>query len=305
MGIAGAGRGWQDGKMSMWWQWWRPGQFWPGGAGLIEILLLTVVFYFGIQFFKGTRGVQVLAGFLGAVVGLWSVTRVLHLDTLAWILQWLSGVATLGAIVIFQPEIRRVLAELGKQRVFGDAQRRKDIMDELLAAVKSLSEAKTGALIALEREIGTRAIQETGTRLDAEVSEELLCTLFFPRTALHDGGVIIEGERIRAAGCVFPLSSGGIEGRQGTRHRAAVGLSEETDAVVIVVSEETGAVSLAFKGKLTRGMDLERLERVLSALYVRGDRKSRWARAQRSLDLTAEGIARTNERMEREIEGNS
>ena len=274
--------------------WWSA--VWPGWGGVLEIVALAVLFYYGILFFKGTRGAQVLWGFLSALVIMLFVTKFFALDTLNWLLQQLMGSLMIAAIVIFQPEIRRVLAELGKQHVLG-RERKEDILDELLDAVFSLAQSKIGAIIALEREIGTRAIQETGTRLDAEVSSALLQTIFFPRTALHDGGVIIEGGRVRAAGCVFPLSSSTMGGKTGTRHRAAAGMSEETDALVIVVSEETGAVSLASGGRLIRGLDEARLRRYLSALFVRAKtRRNPLARLREELSL--ESIERTNDELE-------
>ena len=273
----------------------------PGWGGVIEIAVLSVLFYYAIRFFRGTRGAQVLLGFLTAVLAMLVLTRIFHLDALNWLLQQLSVSLVVALVVIFQPEIRRALAELGKQHVFS-TQRERGVLDEVVQAVARLAADKIGALIAIQREIGTRAVQETGTRLDAAVSAELLATIFFPRTSLHDGGVIIEGDRIRAAGCVFPLSPRDI-GKTGTRHRAAVGLSEETDAVVIVVSEETGAISLAYKGRLSRGLDEERLHRILAAVLLRGSQAlGRWQRFRQKLDLSTEGIARTEEIMEREFE---
>lgn len=274
----------------------------PGVGGLLEILVLGVLFYYSILFFRGTRGAQVLLGFITAVVAMLVLTRIFNLDTLNWLLQQLSVYLVVAFLVIFQPEIRRALAELGKQHVFASTERERGLLDEIVQAVSRLAADKIGALIAIEREIGTRAVQETGTRLDSAVSAELLTTLFYPRTALHDGGVIIEGDRIRAAGCVFPLSGRDI-GKTGTRHRAAVGLSEESDALVVVVSEETGAISLAYKGRLIRGLDEERLRRILSSVLLRGVKtQSRWQRFRQHLDLSAEGLARTEELMEREFE---
>ena len=284
-----------------WTDWLRHISF-PGLGGLLEILVLAVLFYYTILFFRGTRGAQVLLGFVTALVAMLVLTRIFSLDTLNWLLQQVSVYLVVAFVVIFQPEIRRALAELGKQHVFS-TQRERGMLDEIVKAVSLLAEGKIGALIAIEREIGTLAVQESGTRLDAAVSADLLATIFYPRTALHDGGVIIEGDRVRAAGCVFPLSSRDI-GKTGTRHRAAVGLSEETDALVVVVSEETGAISLAYKGRLIRGLDEERLRRILSSVLMRGGKstQSRWQRLRRNLDLSAEGLARTEELMEREFE---
>ena len=274
----------------------------PGFRGLLEMLVLSVVFFYAILFFRGTRGAQVLLGFVTAVVAMLVLTRIFNLDTLNWLLQRLSVYLVIAFVVIFQPEIRRALAELGKQHVFATSMRERGVIDEILQAVSRLAADKIGALVAIEREIGTRAIQETGTRLDAVVTSELLATIFFPHTPLHDGGVVVEGNRIRAAGCVFPLSGRDI-GRLGTRHRAAVGLSDETDALVVVVSEETGAISLAYKGRLIRGLDEARLRRILSSVLLRSAKtQSRWQRLRQNLDLTPEALARSEASMEREFE---
>jgi diadenylate cyclase len=274
----------------------------PGWGGLLEMLVLSVLFYYAIQFFRGTRGAQVLLGFVTAIVAMLLLTRMFNLDALNWLLQRLSVYLVVAFVVIFQPEIRRALAELGKQHVFASTMRERGVLDEILQAVSRLAADKIGALIAIEREIGTRAVQETGTRLEAVVTAELLCTLFFPHTPLHDGGVLVQGDRILSAGCVFPLSSHDI-GRLGTRHRAAVGLSDETDCLVIVVSEETGAISLAYKGRLIRGLDEARLRRILSSVLLRSAKtQTRWQRLKQNLDLSPEGLARTEEMMEREFE---
>ncbi len=275
----------------------------PHAGEWVEILILAVLIYYIILFFKGTRGAQVLLGFVTAVILALAITRIFNLDMLNWLLQRLSVYLVIAMLVIFQPEIRRALAELGKQHVFANSNRERGILDEIIEAVTALANDKIGALIALEREIGTRAIQETGTRLDSSVSSELLNTIFFPHTPLHDGGVIIADGRLKAAGCVFPLSSHRIAGNLGTRHRAALGISEETDALVIIVSEETGAISLAYRGRLVRGLDETRLRRILSSVLLRGAKnQSRWQRLRRNLDLSPEGLARTEELMENEIE---
>ena len=274
----------------------------PGVGGLLEMLVLAVLFYYAILFFRGTRGAQVLLGFATAMIAMLVLTRIFRLDTLNWLLQQFSVYLVVAFLVIFQPEICRALAELGKQRVFATSLRERGILDEIVEAVSRLAADKIGALIAIEREIGTLAVQESGTRLDAAVSADLLATIFYPRTALHDGGVIIEGDRVRAAGCVFPLSSRDI-GKTGTRHRAAVGLSEETDALVVVVSEETGAISLAYKGRLIRGLDEARLRRILSSVLLRDAKtQNRWQRLRHNLDLTPAALARTEDMMEREFE---
>jgi len=270
---------------------------WPWLTVAIQIVVLAVVYYYIMLFFRGTRGAQVLVGLgllLAVSIGL---TQILSLDALNWLLRRFSVYLAVALLVIFQPEIRRALAELGRQPVFVVPAERRTAIDHLVHAALTLSEHRVGALIAVEREIGTRAIQETGTRIDARVAPELLASIFFPHTPLHDGGVIVRGNRITAAGCIFPLSQKAeLHKTLGTRHRAAVGLTEETDAVVIVVSEETGNISVAYRGRLSRGLDEERLRRFLSALLLKGKTsESALRRAQKHLDLTPEGIAKVEQ----------
>jgi diadenylate cyclase len=243
----------------------------PDVLGWIEISILAALLYFVFRLFKGTRGSAILTGLIILFGILNAVTSISHLDVLNWILTKLMLYITLAVVVIFQPEIRRVLARLGRQpwRNNGMAAQ-KNLVEPILQSVKLLSKRKIGALIAIEREIGMRAIQDTGTKMNSLVSAELLSTIFFPHTPLHDGGVIISGDRICAAGCLFPLSQKEeLSKMLGTRHRAAIGITEETDAVVIVVSEETGAISIAYNGRLRRGLEEERLRRVLSSMLSR------------------------------------
>ena len=243
----------------------------PDALGWVEILILAGLLYFVFRLFKGTRGASILSGLIILFGVLIAITNLSNLDVLNWILSRLMLYISLAVVVIFQPEIRRVLARLGRQpwRNNGMASQ-KNLVEPIMQAVKILSKRKIGALIAIEREIGTRAIQDTGTRLNSIVSSELLATIFFPHTPLHDGGVIISGDRLCAAGCLFPLSQREeLSKMLGTRHRAAIGITEETDAIVVVISEETGAVSIAYNGKLRRGVEDERLRRVLSSMLRR------------------------------------
>ncbi len=267
----------------------------PEWTGVIEILVLAVVFYYVISFFRGTRGAAVLSGLVLLLILLMVLAHLLSLNTLSWLLQRFSVYLAVAFIIIFQPEIRRALAELGKQSVFNASAAEREVVDEVVKAVSDLAEQKIGALIAVEREIGTRHIQESGTRLDSIVTPELLTSIFFPHTPLHDGGVVIKGDRILAAGCVFPLSQRMELSRSlGTRHRAAIGFTEETDAVVIVVSEETGAISVAYKGRLSRGIDQDRLHRILASILSRSRQaKSPLRRMREKLDLTPQGVAKT------------
>lgn len=242
----------------------------PGVNGTIEILILAVIFYFLVKFFRGTRGAAVLTGLIILFTCLMVITRFTNLLILNWLLQKLMVYLALALVVIFQPEIRRALARLGRQGNFLAGKARRALADPIADAVMMLASRKTGALIAIEREVGTRGIQDTGTRLNSEVSAELLASLFYPGAPLHDGGVIISEDRIAAAGCVFPLTQrDDLTSDLGTRHRAAIGLTEETDTVVIVVSEETGIISIAYNGRLKRGFDGPHLRRVLSSFLGR------------------------------------
>lgn len=269
-----------------------------GITGAIEILILWVGFYYTILFFRGTRSAQVLTGLVALVLLLVLVTRFLHLDILSWILQRFSVYIAIALLIIFQPEIRRALAELGKQNMFNAAAPERETVDAIVEAAATLSARKIGALIAVERQIGTRGIMETGKPIDARVTAELLSSLFFPRTPLHDGGVVIRANRIAYAGCVFPLSQQPqISRAVGTRHRAAVGITEESDAIVVVVSEETGSMSIAFNGRLTRGVDENRLRRTLTAVLLRAQRAPprRFARVRRWLNLPKQEPAAAGE----------
>lgn len=269
-----------------------------------QVVVLAFVFYYIFLFFRGTRGAQVLMGLAVLLVLLLGSTHLLQWTELNWLARKFTVGLMLAFLIIFQPEIRRALAELGRQPVFSASAEKRTVIDSITQAIVLLAEHKVGALIAIEREIGTRSIQETGVRLDARIVPELLASIFFPHTPLHDGGVIIRGNRIMAAGCVFPLSHNvELHKTIGTRHRAAVGLSEETDAIVLVVSEETGVISVSYRGRLSRGLDEERLRRFLTALLKGKRSESAWRRAQEKLDLTPEGIAKSEERAEKEKNG--
>jgi len=244
----------------------------PTLAGWIEIFVLAAMLYYVFRLFKGTRGAAILTGLIIVYGALYAITVLSHLDILNWLLSRLMLYISLAFVVIFQPEIRRALAQLGRQPMWrsNGIASQKTLVEPVMQAVQLLSQRKIGALIAIEREIGTRTLQDSGTRINSVVSSEMLATIFFPHTPLHDGGVIISGDRICAAGCLFPLSQKEeLSKTLGTRHRAAIGITEETDAIVIVVSEETGAVSIAYNGRLRRGLEEDRLRRVLSSMLRR------------------------------------
>ncbi len=268
----------------------------PEWSGVLEILVLAVAFYYLIIFFHGTRGAAVLTGLVVLLVVLMFVTHVFHLNTLSWIIQHFTVYLVIAFVVIFQPEIRRALAELGTQPVFSGNTENREVVDDLVKAICQLADKKIGALVAIEREIKTRHIQESGTTIDSRLTPELLASIFYPHTPLHDGGVIVRGDRIMAAGCFFPLSQRyELSKSLGTRHRAAIGFTEETDAVVLVVSEETGTISIAYRGRISRGIDEHRLHRILNAILLRGRKQeSRLSRVKKQLDLSPEGLARTD-----------
>jgi diadenylate cyclase len=271
----------------------------------VEVLVLTCVFYYIFLFFRGTRSAQVLTGLVLVIMAFIGLTSWFNLDQLNWLLRYVSVYLAVAFLIIFHPEIRRALAELGKQNVFSSTGATYGGVDHIVRAVSTLSDRRIGALIAIQQKIGTRAIQETGIKIDAPVVPELLASLFFPHTPLHDGGVIIKGNRILAAGCVLPLSQKPeMSRRLGTRHRAAIGMTEETDAVVVVVSEETGTVSVSYGGHLSRGLDEDRLRRFLTSLLQRETRSaSAWDRARAQLDLTPEGIAKSEDMAHEENAG--
>ncbi|MBN3038920.1 MAG: diadenylate cyclase CdaA [Candidatus Omnitrophica bacterium] len=240
---------------------WRP---------VLEIAILWFVFYQLFAFIKGTPAVQVIKGLI-LVLSLFFISlfiaQKLNLTIINWILPKLFAIFLISFLIIFQPELRRGLAQLGKSPILSLFLREERIIDEIMEAVYAMAKKKIGALIALEREIGLKPYIESGVSLDSKVSAELIGTIFMPHTPLHDGGIVIQNGRIIAAGCLFPLTENPkISKNLGTRHRAAVGLTDETDAFVVVVSEETGTVSLAREGKLSRDIDKESLSKALSVI---------------------------------------
>ncbi|NQU95451.1 MAG: TIGR00159 family protein [Candidatus Omnitrophica bacterium] len=231
---------------------------------IIEIVILWFVFYMLLLFIKGTRAVQVLKGIIILVI-IFLISKELQLETINWILGKLFTISVIAFVIIFQPELRRGLARIGQ---FGMFSRQQETLDEIVKAALVLSKKKIGALIAIEREIGLRPYIESGIKMDSIVTSEVLNTIFAPNTPLHDGGVVVQGSIIASAGCLFPLTQNPhVSSSVGTRHRAAMGLSEETDAVVVVVSEETGDISISVGGRLTRHLDEKEFGRVLSNIF--------------------------------------
>ncbi len=235
----------------------------------LEIIILTVGIYYALRFIRGTRAAPIVTGFLVVLLTLVMVTYLLKLEVLKWILGAFSAFFAVAVVVLFQPELRRMLAELGNLPLFATASEQRENIEVIIQTVERLSEVRIGALIAVEQSIQVQEAVESGIVVDCEATPEMLETIFFPNNAIHDGGVIIKGDRIAYAACIFPLTQRqDLNKSLGTRHRAAIGLSEETDAVIVVVSEETGAASYAYKGQLTRGVTLEALRAFLTSVLI-------------------------------------
>lgn len=236
----------------------------------LEIFILAMGIYLASRFVRGTRGWPVVIGFVVSLLALTLVTTLLKLAVLNWLLANASVFIAFGALVIFQPELRRMLGELGNMPLFTTAHEQRENIEVIIQTCERLSDVRIGALIAIEQSIQLQEAVESGLPVDCEATPEMLETIFFPNNAIHDGGVIIKGDRITYAACIFPLTQRqDLNKSLGTRHRAAIGLSEETDAAVIIVSEESGAISYAYRGQLVRGVTLEELRAFLTSLLVR------------------------------------
>jgi diadenylate cyclase len=198
-------------------------------------------------------------------------SKLLELEVIAWLLQRLSAFLAIGLVIIFHPELRRLLAELGSQRIFHFGSTDDESLNVLVESMVELSHKRVGALIAVKRNIDLRQYAESGVQLDARITRELLATIFHPKTPLHDGGIIIDEGRILSAGCVFPVSQKEVRNRSiGLRHRAALGVTDESDCVALIVSEESGALSLAFGGQLLHDLDEDELKAKLALVITRG-----------------------------------
>ncbi|HAV64535.1 MAG TPA: TIGR00159 family protein [Verrucomicrobiales bacterium] len=245
--------------------WEQIGSYW---RPVVEIMILAVAIYYALMFVRGTRGWPVVIGF-GAVVLLTYATTLLGLEVLSHLLKTFFAFSAVVLLIIFQPEVRRLLAELGNQRLFNTTQRERQNIEVIVETAERLADVRIGALIALEQSISLSEAVESGVPVNCTATPEMLETIFFPNNAVHDGGVIIDEGRIIKAACIFPLTQRqDLQKSMGTRHRAALGLSEETDAVVVVVSEETGAISYAYKGVLKRGLTVEELRSFLTSIFI-------------------------------------
>ena len=240
----------------------------------LDILLVAALIYRVLTLFRGTRAVQITIG-LGVLAGAAMGARALELTSLGWLLDHFWSFWVVALIVVFQPELRRALGWIGQgrvlQRLIGDSAQGARVANEVVRATESLASRRIGALIVLERATGLRQYAELGVALDALVSADLLMSVFLPYSPLHDGAVFIQGERVVAAGCFLPLSRNTQIGRAlGTRQRAALGIAEETDAIALVASEDTGRLSLAVAGRIEAVEDADALRRRLNELMGLG-----------------------------------
>jgi diadenylate cyclase len=268
------------------------------GHGLsiaLEIAILTLIIYAGLRFVRGTRSATILTGSTILLASLTLMAKFFDMEVISWLAERVLALLPFAALIIFQPEIRRALAQIGLLRnaFWKPSEREQQLIVKLLVeTVSDFSERRIGALIAIECRVGLRTIIETGTQLNAKMSQELLSTIFHPNTPLHDGGVVLHEDQIVAAGCIFPLTQSEPSKTLGTRHRAAIGLSEETDAVVIIVSEETGRISLARYGRIAIGISQEKLERHLIKYLLEKDTRdlaeTSFLRTQVSEDMFSE-----------------
>lgn len=245
-----------------------------GITDVIDILIVAFVIYKLLGFIRETRAAQLIKGLLVLIV-LTFVSEVFNFYTINWILRNTMTIGVVALVIIFQPELRRGLEYLGRSKFVPgnfnqiDKDRAKYITSEFVRAVESFSQTKAGALIIIERETALTDIMETGTIVDAEISAELLGNMFYEGAPLHDGAVIIRGDRLCAAGCVLPLTQNKTLNKElGTRHRAGIGITENSDAIALIVSEETGIISMAIDGKLSRFLDIKTVEKTLLNIYI-------------------------------------
>lgn len=235
----------------------------------IEIGILTFVIYYSYLYFRGTRGAKVLTGLLVLLLTLTMLSVMLDLKVIFWLIRSFTAFLAIALVVIFQPELRRALAALGSQHIFSTATQNRETIELLAETVFELTNRQFGALIALERDTNVGPFAESGVRIDSEISPELITTIFHPKTPLHDGGLIIRNDRILAAACIFPVSQRhDLDRNLGLRHRAGLGITEESDAIVIVISEETGIVSICLRGRIERNFDPDSFKRRLGQLLL-------------------------------------
>ena len=249
----------------------------PDWRNIVDIAVLTILIYNTIKLVSHTRASSLFKGII-VILALAVVSDVLEISALSWLLHQVISVGVVVLVIVFQPELRRMLDQMGRtkyfRRIFGSPKRHRDDRSqahvaEIVRALTDMSRKKIGALIVVERSTKLGDVIESGTVVDAEISSQLIENIFEPNTPLHDGAMMIRGERIAAAACIMPLSDDySISRELGTRHRAAIGITESTDAVSLIVSEETGVISMARDGKLTRYLDAKSLTILLTELFT-------------------------------------
>ncbi len=248
--------------LQLWLEKWR---------GLFEILLLSVGIYYGYLYFRGTRGAKVLTGLAIVFLTLTLISQLLSLTVIGWIVRSFSVFLAVALVVIFQPELRRGLAALGGHPIFSLTSEKRETVHDIAEAISQLANKQFGALIAIERDTSIRVYEETGVSLDSVFSVELILTLFHPKSALHDGGVVMRNGRIAAAACIFPVSQRETLDRSlGLRHRAGLGITEESDAIAVIVSEETGGISICHRRRIERNFTPESFRKRISELLLQG-----------------------------------
>lgn len=241
-------------------------------SSAVEILILSVLLYYSYLYLRGTRGARILIGLALVFLTLTFLSQLFQLQVIEWLLRSFSVFLAIALVVIFQPELRRALTELGSHRWLGGSFEKKETVAQISDATFELASKGIGGLLAIEREIDLTPYAESGVAVDAELSKELVVTIFHPKTLLHDGGMIIRNGRVAAAGCIFPLTQReDIDRHLGLRHRAALGLTEESDAIAIVVSEENGQVSICHNGRIERNLNFDRFEKRLAQLLMIDD----------------------------------
>ncbi|MFA7232086.1 MAG: diadenylate cyclase CdaA [Victivallaceae bacterium] len=241
---------------------------------VLEVLIIAFIIYKILYYLRGTRGSTVLAGMVIALMLLTTLSDKLNFEVISWLLSGLWTLLATAIIVIFQPELRRAFAQLGTLPFQGKS-RKKETITEVVTAVLNMAKRKIGAIIVIERKIGMRAIVDDAVKLDIKLNSMIIESIFFPNSPLHDGAVIMKNDRIIAAHAILPLTRDEeISRTMGTRHRAAVGITEETDAVAIVVSEETGNISIACRGSIRRDVKADKLLRYLTGLMISTDENS-------------------------------
>ena len=245
-----------------------------GVFDILDIAVVAFIIYKILGFIQETRAQQLVKGLLVLLV-VFFLSDLLHLYTLNWLLKTFMSIGIIALVVIFQPELRRGLEYVGRNKIvkapFGqvDKAKAKHITDEFVKALTGFSETRTGALIVIEKEVSLTDIAETGTEINGDISAQLLGNIFYEGAPLHDGAVIIRGDKVYAAGCVLPLTEDKeLNKALGTRHRAGIGITENSDAITLIVSEETGVISYAVSGKLTRFLDAKMVEKLLLNLYI-------------------------------------